>query len=78
MEELILKNGRKLMVYEFSFRGMAGEVNTILHAKWADDNRQVQLKKVMHLMSERDNEMVTDWINSLGLYNEQNAIAWVY
>jgi hypothetical protein len=72
MNEFTLKNGRKIMIYEFSFSGLA---DTILHARWSDSKRRIPLKKVLPLLSDTDQRQVMAWQEGLEMYNGELSIA---
>lgn len=76
MNEYKTTNGKRLIVYEFSFSGMAGEPMTVLHARWTESKRQIPMRKALALLSEHDRREVQAWIAELSMYNESSAIAW--
>lgn len=75
MEEIILANGKKVMIYTKSFPGMAGEPMTVLMAMYPN-GETADLHDLFPLMTDLTKEAVKNWERDLSDENYHSAISW--
>lgn len=76
MIEITLSTGQRVLIWERSVRGMAGEPMSVLYCRTKKPKQQLALRDIIPLMNPMDQKRIKQWWRDISSANHYSAVAW--